>query len=201
MKNLLPIIISVALIGAAAGYYFYLQTDKPTPTRDTQEKLQVYTSPELGLSFTYRVGANGYTISEMPVQETNAELVHTLTLMQTRDAENIKNIPIGSEYPAAITVAVFTNKEKQWPQTWADTHSAFSNITQKIDGPTETTIGGANAIYYQTDGLYRSNNAVVAHGDNIYLFIGQFLDKDSDLYRDLQSILDTVRFIPKPEQK
>lgn len=200
MKKLLPIIISIAIIGATASY-FYLQANTPAPTSDAQEEIAVYTNPELGIAFTYRSGANGYTLSEDRPQSTDPDLVRSITLMRTTDVANLKNIPVGSEWPAAMNILVFANTKKQWPQTWADAHPQFSNIPQKVTKPIEAVIGGANAIRYQADGLYMADTAVVAHGDSVYVFTGQFLEKDSDLYRDFQPLIESVRFIPKPGQE
>jgi len=77
----------------------------------------------------------------------------------------------------------------------------YSNINLKTSEPAEKVVGGANAITYMADGLYASENAVIAHGGNIYVVTGQFIDANSDIRLDFEPLLNSIRFIPKPSQE
>lgn len=129
----------------------------------------------------------------MPV-DLGEEPVRTILLQRTEDAKNPP--PVGGEGPPSMVIAVFKNTKKQFPRMWADANVQYSNINLTTNTVTEEVVGGANAIRYMADGLYASENVVVAHGDNIYVITGQFLDQDSDLRRDFEPLLNSIRFIP-----
>jgi hypothetical protein len=64
----------------------------------------------------------------------------------------------------------------------------------------EAVVGGANAIRYMADGLYASENIVVAHGDHMYVINGQFMEQNAPIRSDYQALVESIRFIPAPGQ-
>ncbi|MFA5996449.1 MAG: hypothetical protein WC790_01865 [Candidatus Paceibacterota bacterium] len=194
-KKMLLILVAVL---AVAGYVL-LQTDAAEINPGLNTQYSTFSSSELGIEFSYRSGPQGYVLEESAPADAQAGLVKVLTLIRAEDAS--REMPVGGEGPAIMAVHIFENPQKQWPQMWADTHIPYSNINLKTGDVSETTVGGANAIRYIADGLYASENAVVAHGDSIYVITGQFLDKDSDIRRDFQPLLESIRFISKPGQE
>jgi hypothetical protein len=76
----------------------------------------------------------------------------------------------------------------------------YSNINLMRGEVSEYVLGGANAIRYAADGLYASDNVVVAHGENMYVITGSYMDADSDIKKDFATLLESVTFIPQPGQ-
>jgi hypothetical protein len=70
----------------------------------------------------------------------------------------------------------------------------------KLGEVESTVVGGANAVRYKADGLYASENVVVAHGDHVYVITGQFMDEDSDIRKDFGPLVASFRFVPAPGQ-
>lgn len=193
MKKFLIILAVIVVI--VAGFLFA----KSSPSGVNNVELTTFSSSELGLEFNYKAGSDGYVLEEMSSSAVGSGPMKTLVL--TRSEDKLSGVPVGGEGPPTITLNIFDNKNKQWPQTWVDTHTQYSNINLKITNPVETSIGGAKAIRYMADGLYVSDNVVITHGDSVYMVSGMFLEEDSNLRRDFQPLLDSIRFIPKPGQE
>lgn len=183
-KILIALVVILVLIGA---YFLW-----PTETNN----YQIFTSPELGLQFSY---PTGYELKVGAGADGNSEFVQSLVLMTAQDAATPP--PVGGEGPATITIQVFKNTLKQWPLIWAETHPQFSNINLKQGEVSEVVVGGAKAVRYLADGLYATDTVVVAHGENIYVFSGMFITEDSDLRRDFSPLIDSVSFIRQPNQE
>lgn len=191
MKKALFIIAGLVLI--AVGLYFALRVDKQVVSDKA-----VYSKAELGLEFVYQAGPEGYVVEER-IPADLGELVRVIILHRTEDT--LKTPPVGGEGPAVMTISVFNNTKKQFPSVWANENIQYSNINLKMGDVSEDVVGGANAIRYMADGLYASENVVVAHGENIYVFTGQFMDANSDLRSDFAPLIDSVKFIPKVGQE
>jgi hypothetical protein len=190
MKNILIIIGMIVVV--AAGYFVVKTTKNPVVSKNTA----TYSSRELGLQFTYETGPEGYVLGEMTPADTSAHLLKTITLTQTKDVQ--AGVPQGGEGPATITIYVFDNVKKQQPSVWLLEHKNYSGVAKTQ--PAEYVVGGANAVRFDADGLYASDNVVVAHGNMIYMFIGNYMDAQSKLKKDFQPLLDSVQFIPTVEQ-
>lgn len=190
MKKIISIIIILLVF---VGLYFVLSISENTKNQEVNRSTAVYSSKELGIEFTHPVGQDGYVLEEnTPAVEQG--LLKTVVLIR---AEDVNKIPVGGEGPATITLNVFKNLKKQWPRIWADEHVQSSNINLKVGDVLETTVGGANAIRYKADGLYASDTIVVAHGENIYVIRGMYIDENSLLRMDFSPIVQSIRFIPQ----
>jgi len=195
--------ILVGVLIVAAGVYYVFgraipQTVVPMPPSEVDTVI-TYMNQELGIGFDYRTGPKGYVLTERPSSEEGPEPIHTLILMQAADAE--AEMPVGGEGPPAITISIFKNAKKQWPQTWANEYIQYSNINLMQNEIQEAVVGGANAIRYMSDGLYASENIVVAHGEHMYVFTGMFIDAESQLRKDFAPLVESVRFVPQPGQQ
>lgn len=197
MKKIAYILIAVALM--VGGYYAYiywaLGNDSVGQTTDAY---LTYSESDIGLEFEYPEGPEGYVVDERMPVDLGTGLIKNIILMRTEDAQN--EPPVGGEGPPVIVISVFENAKKQFPRTWADENVQYSNINLATGEVGEEVVGGANAIRYMADGLYASENIVVAHGDHMYVFTGQFMDQGSQIHRDYQSLVESVRFIPAPGQ-
>ncbi len=190
-KLIIGALVLIALIG---GISLLSNGEKVSDLDNSNTDFVTYSNVELGLAFDYKDGANGYVVQES-TPSGDPDLVRAIVLIPSADAG--KPAPMGGEGPATITVQVFKNTKKQWSRTWADEHTQYSNINLKMGEVSEAVVGGANAIRYMADGLYASENFVVAHGEYVYVFTGMFLDENSSLRKDFSPIVNSVRFIPQ----
>lgn len=182
------------IIVVAVGLYMSLRVD----TSKVVQNNATYSDAGVGIEFTYRTGPDGYVVQELTPAPSTSDLIRTVILMQTSDAN--KEMPEGGEGPATITIQVVKNSKKQHPAVWADAHHIYSNINLKRGEVKEYVLGGANAVRYDADGLYTSDNVVVAHGENMYVITGNYIDIDSDIRTDFISLLESITFIPQPGQ-
>lgn len=196
-RTLLVVLLTVAVL---AGLYFVLAIDnKVTSLPESQtvqnnpENIEVYSNPEIGLTFEYDAGPSGYEVEELRHSDPDSGLIRTITLYKEADRDNV---PANSEGAPVIAISVFDNAQKQFPQMWADAHVAYSNINLLQGEVAESVVGGANAIRYMADGLYASENVVVAHGEFVYVITGQFMDANDAIRSDYVSLLGSVAFIP-----
>ncbi|HYC83089.1 MAG TPA: hypothetical protein VEB60_00875 [Candidatus Paceibacterota bacterium] len=197
MKNTIYVLIAAALM--AGGYYLYIYWALGNDSFEQgAETYATYSRSDIGLEFDYPEGPEGYVVEERIPADLGAGLVKNIILMRTEDAES--EPPTGGEAPPAIAISVFKNTKKQFPRTWADENIQRSNINLTTGAVEEAVVGGANAIRYMTDGLYASENVVVAHGDHMYVVTGQFTEQDSPIRRDYQALAESIRFIPAPGQ-
>ncbi len=169
------------------------QTNEPVAEPDQLSDVQttIFSDSELELAFSYLVGPEGYVLEERGSPEPKDGLVRTLILTATRE---LGNVPEGGEGPPTINVQVLDNREAQDPLTWASDHQAYSNSNLMIGSVEETNIGDVSGIRYRADGLYVSENIIVARNEKVYVFSGMFFEEDSKLMRDFEVLLRTVRF-------
>ena len=196
-KGLIFVLVLVAIVAAIATFYvFNLEQAK------VGENMTTFSSSEFGFAFDYKTGPEGYVLDER-IPADLGDYLRTYILYRTEDKKNIDsgNIPQNGEGPAVMTVSVFKNSQKQDPLPWAMAHETDSGIALKTGEPKEEAVGGAKAIRFSADGLYASENFVVTHGDNVYVFTGQYMDKESDLYKDFEPLIDSVKFMPSQGQE
>ncbi len=195
MKKFINILIIIVVFGA--GYYLITNNENPRSTQNTQKV--TYNKSDVGLKFEYPTGPSGYVLDERMPVDLGTGLVRVVILTRSEDA--LQHAPVGGEFPPVITIAIFENPKKQSSRVWADENTQYSNINLAQGEITETVVGGANAISYFADGLYASENRVVAHGENVYVITGQFIEENSPIHQDFVSILNSITFIPKPGQE
>lgn len=195
MKKFIYILIMVALV--VGVYYLYWTLENDSVGQDAGAQL-TYSQSDVGLKFDYPGGPEGYVVNERMPVDLGTGLIKNIILMLTEDT--LHEPPVGGEGAPVILVSVFENTKKQFPRAWADENIQYSNINLIMGEVEETVVGGANAIRYMADGLYASENVVVAHGDHVYVITGQFMDQDSPIRHDYQTLVESIRFIPTPEQ-
>lgn len=196
MKKILYIFLVLSVL-VGLGYYF-VKIDKSKTGETLNNQKTTYSKSDIGLEFDYRIGPTGYVLEErIPVDL--GDLVKVIIFHRAEDFG--REMPVGGEGPAVMTISVFNNTKKQFSRDWADKNIQYSNINLKFGDVVETVVGGANAVRYMADGLYASENVVVAHGDNVYVVTGQFMDQNSDIRRDFAPLIDSIKFIPKSGQE
>lgn len=190
--NILPILIALSI-----GIYFTLTVDEKAVVNNSNAYLN-YSNVVFGIQFAYRAGPDGYVIQEYLPQREMKDSLGTIVVMRTEDAR--RKIPVDSEGPATITIQAIKNSKKQQPAVWADANNLYSNINLKTGEVSEYVLDGENAIRYSATGLYESDNIVVAHGENVYVITGNYMDAESELRKDFAVLLESIRFIPQPGQ-
>jgi hypothetical protein len=162
----------------------------------SSDSLKKYEDGANGISFSYRTGENGYVLQEH-VKDAYADplFIKVYTLMLKSDYEFMQTMTDASEGPPTINIAIFKNAKKQSASVWIDENPSLSNInllTGVIDR--DAVVGGANAVRYMIDGLYKTDTVVVAHGGLMYVISGAFLDENSGIHQDFETFLDSIIF-------
>ena len=156
-----------------------------------------YVNPALGFKFVYTKDA--YVLSSPPHgNEEEADFEEVYVLTGRKEYEEMQNATEPREGSPTITLSVYKNSKKQQPLAWAKENAAASNIGLALGEPKDAVVGGANAIRYTVDGLYRMDTFVVAHGGFIYLISGAYMDEDSQIRKDFEPLLNSLTFIPIP---
>ena len=190
-KKLIYGLIILVIIAGVMGYFGF-GAKKVVTTGSS-----VYSNKDVGLEFTYKTGPDGYVLGEADASENSDGNIKTIILMQTKDKENIDKggAPVNSEGPAIMSINIFSNTENKEAGIWAMENPAFSNMGLKTNDSTAVVVGGANAVRYNADGLYASDNVVVAHGGFIYVLTGMYIDANSNLKKDFSPLVDSIKFI------
>jgi len=186
------VLIIVALLGA------YLL--KSSPISDKGSEARTYTLESEGLAFTYRGGTNGYQLEEQDISGLeNTLLKKSISLVPTMDYEDQKN-RVGGEGSPSLHLAVYTNDLKQSTSMWLDAHPSESNSALIVGDTTEMVVGGANAVGYTIDGLYRTDMVVIVNGEYVFVASASYEDSDSVTKVDFPTWLQSFNFIPIAEQ-
>lgn len=170
MKKLLLIIVILAAL-------FVVFWNKP----DRENLPQVFNSTIMPLSFERPVG---YVIEER---------VDTIIMMREEDYQSLQSGEReGGEGPPAITIRVVDNPNNPGPRDWAEQYPPQSNYNLKTSDVIETTVAGYPAIRYDADGLYPNRNVIFANDYRLFYINGQYLDRNSELYRDFDPLVNSI---------
>jgi len=193
IQNILVTLLAVGVIGTLA--YSAFTRDQAVDQNNSQET--VY-DESVGLAFSYTEGEDGYVLTSHSKDEYAPEaFVKLYTLIQKEDYDFMKTQTEATEGPASLGIAIFTNTEGLSANMWVDGNPSLSNTGLLVgDIERDAVVGGEDAVRYMIDGLYMTQMAVVAHGGYVYVVSGAFIDKDSRIYRDFETLLDSVEFIP-----
>lgn len=195
MKNIVFVLLALALFG---GLYLFFQNNKDVEV--VQEgTYQTFADSETDIQFEYKTAPDGYVVENLSSFIRNevegVEVIAAYRVINEREKIELETSERGREGPPTINILVFKNNENYTAREWVDAVSQYSNIGLLIGSVNEAvSIGGKDAIQYRADGLYLSENVVVAHGDYIYHFVGFFHGEDTPIYQDFLSLIDSVEF-------
>lgn len=150
---------------------------------------------EYGYEFTYRKGPLGY-LTLVDDESTHPDFVVGTQLFDRAEYEIFMNARDAREGPPAMHVRVYRNSDRQSAAVWAMEQSTETNSHLAMGEMSEAVVGGANAVRFVADGLYPTATYVVAHGDYIYVLMGSYLTVDSALYRDFETLVASLTFVP-----
>lgn len=172
---------------------------RPEVVVNTGSAYSVFTDPIVGLSFEYKTAPDGYVVDDPSsfIGEDEPSVIKVFRVINEREKIELETSEGGREGPPTVSIMVFKNDLKQTASQWVDSVPRFSNIQFAIgDVDRDAVVAGANAVRYRTDGLYLSENAVVAHGDYVYHFAGAFLEEEAVIYQDFMNLLESITFLP-----
>lgn len=199
------ILIVIALILIASGFYYYWTSSvsQPQPVDEVvstnEASYEVFSDTNAGVQFAYKTAPNGYVVDDLSafIGEEDTSVYQVLRVMNEREKIEMETSEGGREGPPTINIMVFENTENLTASQWVDATPRFSNIELAVgDVDRDAVVGGANAVRYQTDGLYMTDNVVVAHGEFMYHFTGSFLEPNVGIHQDFKQLIDSITFIP-----
>jgi len=185
-------LISVVLLAIAYVLSLFqapVETRIPREMADSPETLR-YEDPSLGLSFSYRAGPGGLVARSETFGPEEMPLRAAILLLTEEDANTVESLE-ASEGPPTISILVF-KRGTSTPREWIDTNPAYSNAPLIVDEAQDIVFGGVPAVRYMTDGLYRTDTTVIAHGDLIFILYGAFLEEDSLIRTAYLELLDSL---------
>jgi hypothetical protein len=195
MKYILSIIAAVIiLLVVLIALTSERSKDSQAELGSTQVQSE-YTLPKEGLTFSYPGGEEGYVILELTEGLGEPKPVRALRLLPASDYLDEQSRVAGEGSPAWL-ITVYQNDQMLQPANWAEKNPLISNISLALGSLTETTVGGANAVTYRTDGLYPAQVYVVAHASLIYVVNVSFMDEQSRTYVDYKAWIDSFTFSP-----
>lgn len=176
------------LLAIGVGLYYWNTEEVPVP------QVAVYNDSSLPLSFEYRDGQSGYVLLEQETNESQPTLVKTVILMQEDDYQSILNGERdGGEGPPVISLQTYNNPLGLTPEEWVEQNPSLSNFPLIMGDMMSTTVAGNPAVSYDADGLYPNRSVVFSNRTFIYYVNGSYLDRDSDIYRDFQPFVDSIK--------
>ncbi|PJE64852.1 MAG: hypothetical protein COU90_01140 [Candidatus Ryanbacteria bacterium CG10_big_fil_rev_8_21_14_0_10_43_42] len=193
----------IALVGdIEVGDQIYVEGDVDAPGRivpceDPTHYLTVTKTVRdrtRGYEFTYRKGPDGYIMLEN-TESQDIDFISGVMLMNRNEYEELQNSTDAREGPPAIHIRVYQNPDNLSAFVWPERKSLESNVGLALDDPKEAVVGGANASFYTADGLYPIDTYIIANGQYVYVLMGAYRDKESDIYKDFQSLVNSFTFI------
>jgi hypothetical protein len=168
---------AIVVLAVVAGSLLYRDMSKAAAPGKT------YASAAYGISFSY---PDTYTLQERDISDAPAH--HSITLVDSGDRAAT---PEGGEGPTAITFDVYPADGKD-TETWIESTKA-SNFDLSVDKEMrDAVVGGAPAVAYTWDGLYRGNSFVFAHKGNVVMASVTYMTTDDKILSDFTEVLKTI---------
>lgn len=202
----------VALIVLIGGFfifnaYIYQEKQGEEIAPEISERdiyLGQFNNQSIEIAFDYPDGPDGYVIDDLSAfveeQPQAIEVLKVYRIMNSKEKFELENSEGGREGPPAMQLTVFKNDLNQSASMWVDAFPSFSNIEMVLgEVDRDAVVGGANAVRYTNDGLYMTDNVVVANGGYVYHFTVGYLEPNSVIHQDFKAIVDSVRFVPSAD--
>lgn len=153
-----------------------------------------------GYEFAYRKSPDGYTSLE-DTTSSHGDFVAGVVLYDAREYEQLLASEEAREAPPALRVRVYHNPEKLQASVWMLRHQEEVNYGLKLGEEEEVVVGGARAVRFHTDGLFTTDTYVVAHGQHVYVLMGDYFDAASPIRQDFKNLVASFTFIPVVENE
>jgi len=182
--------VAVVLVLVLGGILWVLSKNE-IPTVPSQ----VYSSEKLGFSFEY---PEGYFISETD-QSTGEREHYSIVVFEDTPFNRslVAGEVIDTDAPPTITITLFQNNLDNYTARSFVEGTSFSNFKLSDSNLTEVTIDEEPGLRYKADGLWQSNNVVVAKPQFVYMFTGFYNSPEDEIVGVFEDILKTVKFSPR----
>ncbi len=187
--------VALVVVLVAVAWLLTVYEDRmPDSVRNFGSRDITKVDAEAGITFSYPAG---YALQEiLPVPQDHRDLVKSFVLMPQEDYDIVSTLE-GTEGPPAITILVFNNPEGLSIDAWMKKPDIIQYIPPQAQEPNPIEVDGEFAVLFEADGLYRSDNVIVAHDTRIVLMSGAFMDTESPQRTVFAGMVKSFRFIPK----
>lgn len=164
-----------------------------SPTQTAQSNSTVYESDRLGFSFGV---PNGFTLDnslESAEIEGEFDFRGHIELWSNADYEDVQAGAYegGTEYPPNVSITVYNNSEQLSPQSWVEGSNRFLRLGEY----STVTVAGQEAIAFESDGLYRSENIVFSSPNGEDILVISYAEGGEGYEQAFQEIVSTFEFI------
>lgn len=186
--------IALVVVLVVAAWVLTIYQDRlPEGVRDFGSKGTTKVDVETGISFSY---PSDYVLQEiLPTTQDDHTLVKSFVLMPQEDYDMLGTLQ-NTEGPPAITILVFSNPEQLGIGAWMEKSEIASYIPPQAQEPNLIEVDGEFALLFEADGLYRSDNVIVAYDAGIVVLSGAFTDAESSQRRVFAGIVKSLTFTP-----
>ncbi|HEY9728736.1 MAG TPA: hypothetical protein V6D50_19985 [Chroococcales cyanobacterium] len=159
--------------------------------RQTPQGQNVYRSTRFGISFNYSKAYVVDNSDENRQPKPGETLQGAIALWHNSDYQALKRHNFqGSEPPPNISISVYSNPQRLPLSQLKDTLSIGSTNARTI------TVAGQNAIAYTSDGLYASDNVLLASpdGQRVIRLSRGYLNASDPSQQVFQQVVSSFRF-------
>lgn len=184
--------IALVVVLIVAAWLLTIYADRlPESVRDFGSKGAMEVDAETGISFSY---PKEYALQEIePTTQDHPDLVKSFVLMPQEDYDTLGTLQ-NTEGPPTITILVFNNPEQLGVDAWMKKPDIVSYIPPQIQEPNPIEVDGEFALLFEADGLYRSDNVIVAYDSGIIVVSGAFMDVESPQRAVFAGIVKSLTF-------
>lgn len=202
-KFLIAVVLGgLFIVGAffVLNSYIYSQKQIPNPVVLTPGEAfwAEVIEPEVGLSFSYRSGVDGYVLmSTSTGMSVDPEFKAGYMLTRASDIVALAEVDVPTEGAPTMQVRVYENARSQSLQNWTQTHPLETNIELALESSVAAEVSGVPAIMFKADGLYASLVYVVQKNSLIYVFTTAYIDEADSIVADFKELLSSVSFVER----
>lgn len=182
----LAVLVSLILL---LGFVATWHTFAPTAVESTDIRTIISESnSDIGYSFSFPSGDSGFYLDQSADLTEADGLRKAIVLIPYADLNSYWAPSEGSTPPPVVNIYVFDNIANLKISDWVTKYDVFSRHSRAVSSIDETTLNGATALRYETDGSYRSYVLVLSRGNQVAVLIGEFTDPDTQLFNDFWNI-------------
>lgn len=149
-----------------------------------------YTSEEVPVQASYRVGPNGYVATKHDVPLSNhSEFISGIELVARADAEAQLLSDAPREYPPTLSLRMYHNPDSLSLIDWIRTHAPEVGADRLLNTSVTAEVAGMPARTYMADGLYAAQVYVIQYDEYIIVYRGEFIDEEKTRKADFEAFV------------